>query len=598
MSGFLGLVRLDGAPLEKKFLENFHRASEQDQPSPGEDRWVSSTREMALTRLHQGKLNPAPQPVASPDGRLLLFLEGEIFNDDLDLDDQPRAILNAYLKDGPALFNRLNGQFLLGLVEPEDHRLTIVCDRTGSVPLFWTRQGDLLAFSPRIKPLLSLPGFKHHLNPQAVANFISTGCILEGQCLVQGIQLLRQAQVLTVAGNSFKIHPYWEFGYHDQRDLRDPNVLAGELSELVVQAVRRQTRGSLPFAVPLSGGYDSRSILCSMRRLCPSQPIRTVTWGDEDHRPESDVMVAQHLAEHYKTSHSFYRLDAGSLPQYFRDFVLTSEGRMDAAGNYPEGLGMLKRIQKDLGVDLLFRGNEFFGARASVDRYKQALFVGFLPTFRMQPGSFRYLNPPIYRALADLSDTQMQRIMAGYPYDSFIDRKDHLFICERFYAYHNPLTQLKRLVAEERNPLLDNDIIEFVRRLPPHLRVWKNLFTLAVRHLMPDFDTIGITKYISLVDWDKRMATDLNLQNFVRSTLLDQDSGFNQLVNPQQLRLFLQKAFRPYREKKRSLPSLVVRKIRRRFDLYDLPYSEEIFRLMILKIWVEENLNGDFDLRT
>jgi hypothetical protein len=155
---------------------------------------------------------------------------------------------------------------------------------------------------------------------------------------------------------------------------------------------------------------------------------------------------------------------------------------------------------------------------------------------------------------------------------------------------------LKRLVVEERNPLLDNDIIEFVLGLPPHLRIWKNLFTLTVRHLMPDFDKVGLTKYISLVDWDKRMATDLNLQRFVRSILIDRDSGFNHLVDSKKLNQFLFQAFQPYREKKRSLPRLALRKLRRRFDLYELPGSEEIFRLMILKIWVEENLKGDFNL--
>lgn len=595
MSGFLGLVRLDGAPLSADLLEKFRLAAAADQPHRFANRWASPSGEMALTRLHNGILNPAAQPVSSPDGKLLLFLEGEVYNEDLDLNDQPQAILDAYLKEGPALFKRLNGQYLLALIEPESHRLHLVCDRTGSVPLFWVRLGDLLAFSPRIKPLLSLPGLQPRLDYGAMANFLSTGCILEGKCLVQDVQLLRQGQVMTVERRTVEIHPYWEFSYTDQRDQRDPKVLTGELSDLVVQAVHRQTRDSLSYAVPLSGGYDSRSILCSLRRLYPALPIHTVTWGADDLRPDSDVMVAQRLAEYFRTLHSFYRLDAEALPDHFHAYVQASEGRVDAAGNYPESLGVLERIRRDLDVDILFRGNEFFGARAAVSRYRQALYVGFLPTFCMQPASFRYLRPEVYHQLSDLCEAQMRRIINSYPYDNYIDRKDHLFIAERFYAYHNPLTQLKRLVVEERNPLLDNDIIEFVRRLPPRLRIWKALFQMTARCIMPEFDRIGVSRVVSLVDWDLRLQQDGKLQKFVRSTLLEHRNGFDKIVDPDRLARHLDKVFAPRKINPRSLARRIRRKIFNRLDRYDLPKSEEIFRLMILKIWVEDYLQGNFD---
>jgi asparagine synthetase B (glutamine-hydrolysing) len=597
MSGFLGLARVDGEALDANLIDSFHHASQLDQPSPLADRWLSPARDLAITRLHQGILNPGAQPVSSPDGQVLLFLEGEVFNEDLDLNNQPLAILQAYLHEGQALFARLNGQFLLGIVELRQRRLTLVTDRIGTVALFYIRMGDLLAFSPRIKPLLSLPGFKPRLNPEALANFMSTGCLLEGKYLLQDIQLLRQAQVMTVEPHSVKIQPYWTFSYADQRDERDPKVLSQELSELVVQAVKRQTRDSIPYAVPLSGGYDSRSIVSSMRRLNPTQSLKTVTWGDEDHRPDSDVMVAQRLAEHLRTNHSFYRLGAEALPGNFHEYVRLSEARVDSAGNYPEGLGMFRRIRSELGVNLLYRGNEYFGIREAGSRYKEAVYLAFLPTFNLLPRSFKYLYPAVYDTLADLSESQMKRLMRQYRYESFIDTKDHLFINERFYAFHNPLTQLKRHIVEERNPLLDNDVIEFMRRVPTPLRIWKSLFHDVVSCLLPESGKIGICKVISLVDWDHRMQTDAKLQNFIRQTLLENANGFQQWVDRDKLIRFLDQSFTPRHINSRSLQRRVIRKIRKRLDIYELPPSEEIFRLMILKVWAEDYLKDNFDWR-
>jgi hypothetical protein len=212
------------------------------------------------------------------------------------------------------------------------------------------------------------------------------------------------------------------------------------------------------------------------------------------------------------------------------------------------------------------------------------------------PYSYRYLRPEIYRHLSRMGVQQGKRLAAACPYDDPTDCKDHLYINERFFSYQNPLSHIKRRIFEERNPLLDKDIIEFVRRLPPALRIWKALFKMAARHIIPEFDQIGVARYISLVDWDQRLQSDAALQAFVRLTLLNQTSEFHQWVDPAGLSLFLDKTFAP-KMKRRSIGRLIRRKIRERWDRYELLPSEEIFRLMILKIWVEENLKSDFDLK-
>ena len=245
---------------------------------------------------------------------------------------------------------------------------------------------------------------------------------------------------------------------------------------------------------------------------------------------------------------------------------------------------------------MLIRGNEPFGVRDKVSRERQAWFTAFIPDLTTMPKSYYCLRPGIRRALADLGYQQMQRLYRELPYDDPVDRKDHLFLTQRWPGYQSPLTQLKRRVIEERNPYLDNALIDFVSRLPSRYRIWKNLYVATVQQKMPELRELGASRVISLIDWEARLTKDRALQNFVLEILLEKKNGFDALLDRSRLMEFLEQAFRPKKATRRSLKQRALRRLRRRLDRFELEVSLEIFRLMIVKIWAEEFLRGEFVL--
>jgi asparagine synthetase B (glutamine-hydrolysing) len=595
MAEIAGLMRLDGAPLNVNLRRSFF-AECFGKDHPAKNHYESEDGSFIFLRECGTRLQASAPPARSPNNGALLYLAGEVFNEDLDLADPSPAILAAYEQEGDSLWRRLNGSYLLVLLEPAIGRYRIVTDRTASLTVFYRQNRNLLAFSSDLKPLLRLEGFSTGINATALTNFLTSGSILEGKSLLSDIECLRPGQVLTVEDSRVQIETYWSFSYSAQRVQKDPRRLEEELFALMMQAVARQTRDSRPLAVTLSGGYDSRSILACMRRLYPEREIHTVTWGEDAHRADSDAVIAQRTAQYYKTKHFFYPLRASALPFYFRDFVKTSEGRVDAAGNYPESLRIFEQIWKDLGVRILVRGNELFGARNKVSRERQAWFTAFIPDLTTLPYSYSCLKPEIRGRLADLGYQQMRRLYQELPYDDPIDRKDHLFIAQRWPGYQSPLTQLKRRIIEERNPYLDNDLMDFVSRLPGRYRTWKNLYVSTVQHQMPEFAQLGASQVISLIDWDAKLRTDRALQDFVREVLVERRNGFDELIDGGRLQQFLDKAFAPIKPNRRSLPNRIRRRIRKRLDRFELETSLEIFRLMIIKIWADEFLQGEFKL--
>lgn len=595
MPGLVGLAQLSGAPVDVALFQRLCQ-NLADRPNYRIDCVSHRDWSLASGRVHKGIINPQRQPARSPDDRILLFMDGEVFNEDLDLNDQANAVLKAYLAEGRDLFKRLNGSFALALLEPESRRLTLVVDRLASIPIFYTRCGTILGFCSQLRPLTLLPGFAPKINPLALENFLTTGFLLDGVTLLEGVNSLGCGELLTVENGEAQIENYYRFSFASQRDRRPPAELETELSEILFRAVRRQLGGPHKMALTLSGGYDSRSILYYMHMADPERSIQTITWGMDRGLSSSDLEIARALSQRLNTDHHFFPLNADGLPDHFRTYVQLDEGRTDAVGNYPEALGVFERIREELGVEVLLRGNEIFGARRKAYSKKDAMHVAFLDDLSSYPHSFRYIKPHIYRKLSDLGREQMRSLHARCPYPDHVDRKDYFYITQRNPGYQTPLSQLKRHVIEERNPFMDNEVMDFISRTPSHLRIWKNLFMSTVRNQVPGFTDIEISRTINLVDWDDRLRRDAKLQSFTRRILLEERNGFDDIFDRKKLEAFLEDGFKIREQKNRSLIEKASRRLQNRLGRYELDFNQEVFRLMILKIWVDEFMGGNFQM--
>jgi len=546
--------------------------------------------------ISKGILHRGSQPALSSDGRTALFIDGEVFNDDLKTDDQPKAILEAYLREGTSLFKRLNGYFILCIIKLQENKIHLISDRFGYVPLYYTESADYFAYCSELKPLLNLPNFVREIDPLGVENFISSGFFVGDTTLFSHVKTMKVGEWLTISPNQFEKKNYWTFYFTDQRDPRNQAEIETELVHLTNQAVKRQLSDDRVIAFTTSGGYDSRCLLYHYRHQNPDRIIHTVTWGETEDNPSCDAAIARRLSTVLNTQHTFYKLQAEALPQYFHDYVRYSEGRTDAVGNYPEGLKVFEKIREQLGIEVLVRGNEPFGVRREVFRKKDALHVAFMDDFSCYPKSFGYIKHQIYNALLEIAKIQVGQLHESCPYDHPVDRKDWLFFKMRPPSYWGPLSQLKKHCTEERNPLLDNDVVELVRHLHPHQRVWKNLFTTSVVNKIPGANQVPFATVVSLIDWDKRITTNLELQKFIRKILLEKNNGFDEIIDQNRLKSFLQHAFTHDPDRRHTIYNRIRRKIRNRMDVWDLETSLEIFRLMILKVWVDIYCDGEFKI--
>lgn len=234
------------------------------------------------------------------------------------------------------------------------------------------------------------------------------------------------------------------------------------------------------WALPLSGGYDSRGILCLLSKTSNIQNLRTVTWGLESsiHVKESDAYVAKKLAEALQVSHKYYHTDLSKEPieKIINRFVLLGEGRIDHLPAYMDGFKIWKTLFED-GIEGTIRGDENFGweSVSSALNVRTSVACGLCSDFSNLKDYEKYGLPS--QKLPEHLDQKKE--------ETFSTWRDRLYQEYRTPTVLAALADLKLAYVEQINPFLAKSILKQVRQLPDHLRTDKALFKKIVASMSP-----------------------------------------------------------------------------------------------------------------
>ncbi len=261
------------------------------------------------------------------------------------------------------------------------------------------------------------------------------------------------------------------------------------------------------WVLPLSGGFDSRSLLC----LLPERErLRTLTWGDPStfDEPKGDVAVARDLASTMGVAHT--TLSTGvtdeSVDVVFDRFVACGEGRCVRLSAYADGFAMWRDLAAD-GVHGIIRGDEGFGCTpvtrpADVRRYEKLTMwdeYGGLPPLT-QLGLEEQVMP------AELEQRPEETL------EAWRDRVSHVHELPVALA---ALSDLKLPYVEVVNPLLTRSLIHLARTMPDHLRSGKAGFKDVVRNLGPD---VPFARFPAIAD-DRDLVRNAEATRVLRAEL-------------------------------------------------------------------------------
>ncbi|AEC21756.1 asparagine synthetase [Pusillimonas sp. T7-7] len=300
--------------------------------------WVDETSGLALAhrRLSILELSAAGhQPMLSPDQRLVLVFNGEIYNH-LALRQQLAAQGQAPdwrgHSDTETLLACVNawgvqktleastGMFALALWDRQTRQLVLARDRMGEKPLYWGWQNDVLLFGSELKALRQHPAFRANIDRQALVSFMRHGYISAPHSIYQDVHKLPAGHSLTldladpIKARTAQPMPYWSMAQTVAAGLQNPfegtrEEAVDALEQQLSASVRSQMLSDVPLGAFLSGGIDSSAIVALMQTHS-SRPVRTFTIGFDDER-YNEAPHAAAIARHLGTEHTEMMVQPG-----------------------------------------------------------------------------------------------------------------------------------------------------------------------------------------------------------------------------------------------------------------------------------------------
>jgi len=504
--GVAGILNLDGSPASEVILRRMTEVLAHRGPD-GEGVYVDGAVGLGHRRLAIIDLSPAGhQPMTARQGRYVISYSGEVYNfqalrvqlealgHQFHSRTDAEVVLHAWIEWGLESLDRLNGMFAFALWDGQERRLTLVRDRYGVKPLYYTRQGATVLFGSEIKAILAHPAYAARMDAEALVEYLTFQNLFTDRTLFEGVRLLPAGTVLEIAADAaapLRPRRYWDYHF-DSPDAQagDEREYLEELDRLFRQAVTRQLVSDVEIGSYLSGGMDSGSITAIAASQWPY--IKTFTCGFDLHSASGlelgfdERAKAEFMSFLFKTEHYEMVLKAGDMERVMGRLTRHLEDPR-VGQSYPNFYAaqlagkFVKVVLSGAGGDELFGGYPWRYYRAAdssdFDEYIDKYYDFWQ---RLVPAdTAERLFAPIRDEVKDVRTRDIFRGVFSEEHASRLqspaDYVNHSLYFEAKTFLHGLLLVEDKLSMahglETRVPFLDNDLVAFAMRVPVRMKL-------------------------------------------------------------------------------------------------------------------------------
>ncbi len=189
---------------------------------------------------------------------------------------------------------KVNGNFCF--IVRKDEYVYLGADRTQSFPLLYSVSNEGVAISDSISKLQREGVCKSQPLKESLEEIVSMGVVMGKNTLFEDIYVIEAAQIVRINVNSGEIE-LCDYFKHDHGDYfaGDEKKLARKLDETLNDVFCRvkENAGERLIVVPLSGGYDSRLVVTSLKQV-GVENVLCISYGTYRNK---EVQVAEKLAK-------------------------------------------------------------------------------------------------------------------------------------------------------------------------------------------------------------------------------------------------------------------------------------------------------------
>lgn len=457
-------------------------------------------------RVHTGILNPEPQPIYNEDKTICIFMDGEIFDYERDkemlkqkkhtfhVNNDPEFCLHLYEEYGEKFVEKLNGSFVIVILDKKNNKLLVVNDRFGLRPLYYSQNNSGLVIASEVKAILKDETFNKEINDDAIAEFFTFGQLLGSKTFFQGIEVLPPASILTWMDGKISIKPYWEFEYTETAQNYPEEYYIEELTKLFKKAVERRMKGKHSLGLFLSGGADSRAVLAAIDNKDSITAIN-FTFPGMDSTPD----IVKKIVNIKGTDLVQFDIQSNVFMDYAKKSVYFTDG-MCPLLHFHE-ISLLDEFKNCCDVILngwepetTFKGKFMDKKILSVKNDEELCkvlydkYTAVNDEIASNLFSVEYYSKINEAAFQNLKK-EIDKIKNTHP----ANKSDVFVFLNRQLRSMQLGAVYKRIKIEDREPFRDNDLIDFALRIPPELRFKQHLYYKFLKKLSPELFNIEIS---------------------------------------------------------------------------------------------------------
>jgi len=325
MSGIVGIVNLDGAPVDPGLLRGMVDFLAFRGPD-AQEMWVDNHVGLGHTMLRTTFESEHERQPFSLDGQVWITADARVDGrgdlirlltsqgiTNLAGATDVELILRAYHVWGERCLEHLLGDFAFAIWDRGERRLFCARDHLGVKPFYYARVGNCLIFSNTLDCLRQHPSVSDRLNELAIADFLLFPSNQEFDTTAfADIQRLPAAHTATWSQAGFHLRRYWTLPIDEPIFYPRPADYLDHFKELLRLAVDDRLRTNR-VGIYMSGGMDSSTVAVTARNLLQerSRPFSLQAFtAVYDHLiPDQERYYAGLVADHLGIPIHFYARD-------------------------------------------------------------------------------------------------------------------------------------------------------------------------------------------------------------------------------------------------------------------------------------------------
>lgn len=548
------------------------------------------------------------QPMVSDDGKVILTLNGEIYNafdykKELTYSfkgtSDTEVVLALYLQYGlDGMLSRLNGMFGIVIVDLRSSTTYIIRDRLGIKPMYYVHDKNRLAFSSEFKSFYYLDGFSFQLEESQLDEYLLFRTNIFGT-LLKGVDSLEPGHYLSYSvDNGVSKTLYFDVNHFNRNNFggHDIDYYKRRLSSSLAKSVERQLMSDVKLGCQLSGGIDSSLVTYLANKTDKGGLFESVSVVFDDKRFSEEKYIDFVTEKLGIESHKFLLED-----DYYLKNIQKATWHFESPINHPNTIGIFllaERAKEYVTVLLSGEGaDEVFGGysrfRDVCFPWRPKLILGHLKNSFPNPARMSaWLNTETRAIMATsfMSQKIAKSLIPGFKLEKAIASRRTVYSAQNGSVFDKQVkyemkTYLPDLLIrqdkmsmahsiENRVPFLDNDVIEASFLLPEDV-------------LKPKPNTKNSEKYLL-----KLVTADVLGEEFAFRDKMGFGIPLRQFFSNPAMKSYLQDEILPAIQRRGVMNSTIVSQWMSNIEGLKYSEIESLWIVVAFEIWALTYLDG------